>query len=133
MKRSFEVQFMSTRETVEVRCRGLSHGESRGTVTIERWARGERFQRGLKGLGAAWLAAVLAIFIPGLHFILVPSLLLVGPIVFFLKKRTASLVMGGSGICPECGESFTIVKTKDDWPFLDICEKCRKHVRIERI
>ena len=120
-------------ETIEVRVRGFGGGESRATLTVERYEKGERVRRGFVGLGWSWLAAAGAIFIPGLHFILVPVLLLAGPIIFLVRSRRASAVTGGSGSCPECGATFSIVRGREEWPLLEICDACRRHLRIERI
>src|SRR5438128_11625865 len=54
------------------------HGRpTRGTVTIREFNRQQRTRRALAGLGRWWGVALLSVFIPVAHFILVPSFLIV--------------------------------------------------------
>lgn len=62
-----------------------------------------RLMAALKALGGFWLAAVGAVFLPLLHFILVPTLLLLGPLMFFWKLRESVTLLGADGPCPACG------------------------------
>lgn len=123
---------MSATETIDVRLRGLPNGESRGTLTIERWAKGERLRRAVTGLLGVWACALGILFVPGAHIVSIPLFFLVAPLLFFVRCRTESVVTGGSGVCPECGAPFTIVRAKEQWPLFDICTGCKKHVKIER-
>src|SRR2546429_9907546 len=55
------------------------HGKpTRGTVTIREFNREQRMRRALEGLGKWWGVALLSVFIPVAHFVLVPSFLLYG-------------------------------------------------------
>lgn len=70
-------------------------------VLVERNLAG-RATRAVTALGALWLAALLCVFIPLLHFVLVPSLLLAGPIVAFLRLREDVSLAAVRGPCPRC-------------------------------
>lgn len=57
---------------------GYSAAPTQGTVTVQEFGKDERVRRALGGLGKWWGIALLAVFIPVAHFILVPSFLLYG-------------------------------------------------------
>lgn len=52
--------------------------------------------------GALWGAMLVCVFIPVLHFVLVPSLLLLGPIMGVLRVREAESLQAVRGRCPRC-------------------------------
>jgi hypothetical protein len=49
-----------------------------------------------------WIAAAISIFIPLFHFILVPTLLLLGPLLGVLRLREDITLAGVRGTCPRC-------------------------------
>jgi hypothetical protein len=53
-------------------------------------------------LGFFWLLAIFCIFIPVLHFFLVPGLLLVGLIQFFQQVKNPNWIAKGLVLCPSC-------------------------------
>lgn len=53
--------------------------------------------------GALWGAMVVCVFIPVLHFVLVPSLLVAGPVMGILRLRESASLAGLRGACPRCG------------------------------
>jgi hypothetical protein len=106
--------------------------ESSGEVFIESWSPRVRLIRALKFLGICWGAMVIAVFIPILHFILVPAFFVAGPIVAAIIYQQTSVVLGGFGICPYCGEEMSIVRSRDRWPLDDLCDHCRRTVAIQK-
>lgn len=70
----------------------------------------ERTSRAVRALATCWGLAVLAVFLPVLHFVLVPSLLVAGPVVALSRLRERCTVRGASGTCPACGaaQSFAV-------------------------
>jgi len=123
---------MSASEVIEVKLRGLPNGESRGSVTVERWTKNERVSRAIKGLLLVWVSAFAILCVPGLHIVAIPLALFVAPLVFFVRYRTKSVVTGGSGQCPECSGPVTLMRNKEEWPIFDICSRCNKHIKVER-
>ena len=80
------------------------HGQpTSGSVTIRAFDRHERVRRALAGLGKWWGVAVLSVFIPVAHFVLVPSFLAYGAWQFFQRLGTVELVIAARGTCPDCG------------------------------
>lgn len=70
------------------------------------WTRAQRTQRALQALGLCWAAAVAAVFLPVLHFVLVPALLLAGPIAALARYREARSLLGYEGVCPACSAAL---------------------------
>lgn len=101
-----------------------------GEVRIQYWNQRTRLLRASKGFGLALLLAIGAVFIPILHFVLVPLLLLSIPIVAIYFYRQESVVLGGTGQCPKCLQSFTIVRSPNRWPLEDLCECCHEVLKI---
>ena len=104
---------------------------SPGKVFIQTWIRAERLKRSLKFLGYSWLFAVLSVFLPIAHFILVPGFLLAGPIAAYFVYHQESVVLGGESLCPKCGKSFAIVRGPNKWPWEDYCSGCQAPFKIE--
>src|SRR5207245_5144411 len=57
---------------------GYNGKPTRGTVTIHAFDREQRVRRACAGLGKWWGVALLCVFIPVAHFVLVPSFLAYG-------------------------------------------------------
>ena len=124
---------MGATETIEVKLTGLPSGESRGSVTVKRWSRNERVGRAATGLTLVWLCGLGILFVPCLHIVAIPLILFVGPILFFVRYRTLSVITGGSGVCPECATAVVLNRAKEEWPIFDICSSCEKHIKINRL
>jgi hypothetical protein len=75
----------------------------RVTVSIVRPSPGQRVARALKAGGAFWAAAAGCVFLPGLHFVLVPGFLLIGVAVGLGRLRDQEIVSRVRGACPRCG------------------------------
>ncbi|MBN8550439.1 MAG: hypothetical protein J0M12_14085 [Deltaproteobacteria bacterium] len=115
-----------------VRILGKPDKESSGTVHIKHWTPQERLLRALKTFAIWFFIALLSVFIPILHFVLVPLALLLAFIFSFMAYGQSSVVLGGSGSCPFCSARLDIVRKPDRWPLDDICSSCSRHVRIEK-
>lgn len=105
---------------------------SNGEVYLRHWERPARMKRALKAWGMCWGGAVVAVLIPGLHFVLVPGLLLAGLIVPVVVFQQESAILGGLSECPKCGKPLPLVGGKDRWPLHDVCSACFESVVIEK-
>ncbi|MDR2877119.1 MAG: hypothetical protein LBV36_03645 [Chromatiales bacterium] len=85
-----------------------------GTLYVKQFGARDRVLRALAALGLVWLLAVLAILIPGLHFVLVPALLIAGPVVAFRRFRITAQNERATGACPSCGKEFSLALDSDD-------------------
>src|SRR4051794_18352309 len=82
-----------------------------GTALIQEWSQKERSRRALRMLGILWGLMLISVLIPVAHFVLVPAFFLAGPIVAFIVHDQRKAIVGGEGICPQCGKPFTIAKS----------------------
>ncbi len=114
----------------KVRIESLAGAVSHGQVYILEWNRSERLAIAVRTWVLFWLAAIGFIFIPFIHFFLVPLCLVLGPILSFHYYRRSEMCNGGTGACPQCHEEFKIEKGATKWPLSDICEKCHCGVKI---
>ncbi len=64
---------------------------------------GRRAGRAASVLAVAWLLGVLSVAIPVAHLVLVPGLLLGGPVLAYLRFRATEVVTRVHGTCPRCG------------------------------
>jgi predicted amidophosphoribosyltransferase len=91
---------------------GVFHylGKPDATVAVRLLRRTPR-QRGWRaatGLAKCWGLAVVAVFVPLLHFILVPALVLAGPLVARSRWLERASVLRARGACPGCGAALDL-------------------------
>jgi hypothetical protein len=110
---------------------GYSGQPTQGTATVQEFSRDERLRRALGGLGKWWGVALLSVFIPVAHFILVPSFLLYGIWQFAQRLGTASLAINAHGICPDCHTEQTLeLATRWRVPQPVTCRSCHRGLRL---
>ena len=90
----------------------------------------ERVMRGLKRLGAIWVAAVLCVFIPLLHFVLVPGLLLAGPWFAWQAARVGVTLNAGAVTCPKCLARVPVEEGTPGWPAQLHCAGCGTRLEV---
>jgi hypothetical protein len=110
-----------------------NHPATSGEIRVQFWTNRERTLRAIKLGGLCWCAALISVIIPLLHFVLVPSLLLAGPILAFIVLGQRSVVLGGEGICPNCQAFLPIARTAYQFPISDICAKCYSSLKINEV
>src|SRR5689334_19748665 len=108
----------------QVRVSSSAGKETPGEVRVQHWTHQERMKRAIKVFFLCWGLAAVAVLIPLLHFILVPSLVIAGPISAYMTLQQESVVLGGESRCPECGADLVIVRAPEKWPLSDLCAKC---------
>ena len=92
---------------------------------------GERLARTAAALGVCWGLALVIVFIPVAHFILVPTFFIAGIAVAVARAREATRLLGVHGVCPRCaaeqdfevGGRFTPSKSLD-------CPKCHNTLTL---
>jgi hypothetical protein len=75
----------------------------RVSITVVRPSPGQRALRALKAGGLFWVVAAGCVFLPGLHFVLVPSFLVIGVVAGIKHLRDEEIVSRVRGACPRCG------------------------------
>jgi hypothetical protein len=80
------------------------HPEATDAVLeVDELGAGRRLARALKGFGAWCGSAVVCVFIPVAHVLLVPACLVGSVVVLITRLRTRALVVRAHGVCPDCG------------------------------
>ena len=79
-------------------------GETTTTAvgTVHEWTTLERARRAAMALGLMWGLAGVSIFLPILHFVLVPGFLLLGPVIAILQFTEQKRLKSMKGSCPRC-------------------------------
>jgi hypothetical protein len=107
------------------------HGEpTRARLVVASFDRPQRMRRAAKALGGFWGAMVVSVFIPIAHFVLVPSFLFIGVWQFVRRLKTAALLRGAHGRCPDCGaeQDFEIGSAR--FPQSVACASCHRGLTL---
>src|SRR5262245_20952972 len=90
---------------------------------------GRRLSRTAAGLGFCWGVALVSVFIPVAHFILVPTFVLAGIGVAIVRAREDRRLLKVRGACPRCGaeQDFKVGGRFASTRSLD-CPKCHNHL-----
>ena len=90
--------------------------------------------KGLKVLAICWGLAIATAFIPIVHFVSVPVLVLVGPVAFFVMKRMytdKTDVHTPGAQCPGCGDLIHLPISLEEWPVHFSCNNCQMKLTAE--
>ncbi len=106
---------------------GYGDNSTAGVATVTTFDRAERIRRAVKGLAVAWGAALVSIFSPVAHFLLVPGFALAGVFVFTKRIRTGEVTESIHGTCPNCGHEQDF-DSSSDWrlPMHLTCANCSR-------
>lgn len=93
----------------------------------------ERRRRGFRAALPFWLGAIPCLFIPLLHYILVPLLLVLG----FLQARSYWKVpfvyVQGKVDCPRCQKPLSFGELPVEVPLKVLCEGCGYQLRLREV
>lgn len=109
---------------VLVRIRDSTREPVTSELEVETLALPSRLMSGLRMLLLSWALAVAAIFVPLLHFVLVPGLFVAGPILGWLATRSTIRVKSTVITCPKCGQETAIEPRSKGWPVALRCSHC---------
>lgn len=112
---------------------GMDTPPSTGNVSIITWSKKERTRRATKMLGICLGVGLFCVILPLIHFVLVPGMIIAGIVLFLRLLKQETLVLGGSGTCPECKATFKISRGKDLFPMAEVCESCRANLSIDTV
>lgn len=101
------------------------------TATIVRHSLGRRAARALVVLGACWGLALVAVFIPLAHFLLVPGLFVLGVILATSRAREAWSIVTMQGQCPRCRLEQTLTsarRVRGQW--VVHCPNCKNELAL---
>jgi len=101
------------------------------TANVQQHGRPDRLRRAARAWAGCWGAAIVAVFLPVLHFILVPSLLVGGPLYAMVMMREKVTVLGADGNCPACGVAqHPRLKSGASATMGFRCESCRRALEL---
>lgn len=98
---------MSTAETRAIVIINSDGASAAAILHVRRFDTRDRLLRALGTLALMWLLALLTVAIPVAHFVLVPALLLAGPVLAWRRYRVTEQNERVDGVCPTCSVSFT--------------------------
>lgn len=116
---------------VEVSLSYSDQTKTTGYILVKDFSTKERMRSCLILWLGSWIAAGLAVFLPLLHFILVPAFIIAGPVLGLTKYYQKSKVLEGSGTCPACQKNLKIVSGSLNWPLEELCSACGRKSKIE--
>ncbi len=91
----------------------------------------ERMNRALKLGGIFWGLAAVSVMIPIAHWVLVPGLLLAGPLAAWFKYRQQYETVSAQGVCPLCDTPVVIpMEAADRLPKWVYCPKCNGSLHL---
>jgi len=92
----------------------------------------QRIRQAVKAWGLCWCAAVASVFIPILHFVLVPSFAIAGPVAGYMYYKREKIILGGIVSCPDCRQTFRLSVPSAPFPLWDRCSHCEHLLRIDK-
>lgn len=92
---------------------------------------GERVLKAGKVGGLLWLIAGFSIFIPILHFVLVPGFLLAGLIFAAAAGYSRAEISDGEFTCPNCGKVQKLRPMAESFPYVVRCEGCSFTLKLD--
>ena len=120
-----------TAEQQEILIKGGSSAPRSGVLYLTAFNQRERTMRAIKVLAIAWGGALVALFIPLAHFVLVPAFLIAGPVMAYLRYRVTETAENVRGACPVCEKEVTIaVGGNERPPVWTYCPECQAPINI---
>lgn len=127
---SDEEQTPNMETTIETIKFKLDDDQFAGEALKEIPSRSELRKKGLRAAMPFWLAAIPCIFIPLLHYLLVPVLLAIG----FLQGRSfwkgKALYKSGKVTCPRCKKGLEFNDLPLESPLKVLCSSCGYQLRL---
>lgn len=108
-------------------------------LTTEGWvirrdlSQSERTSRAGKIFGIFFGVALLTVFVPILHLILPPLLLIIGGVLAVGEYSGKGEMLSGEIVCPNCKKVMTLPKETEEWPRTQRCTGCSFTLKIDRI
>jgi hypothetical protein len=114
--------------------RGYRGAPTRGTATIQQFDKPQRTRWAFTALGKWWGVALLCVFIPVAHFLLVPSFGVFGAWQFFQRLRTEQRVVDARGTCPDCGTEQQLELDSRWRPEQSVrCSHCQRALQLSTV
>jgi hypothetical protein len=105
--------------------------ESEASLDVQELTTSERTKGALKKLGLFWAMAVGSIFLPVMHFVLVPTFFIVGIVQCSLTFQLTKILHESELTCPKCKSKFMLPASAFNWPKREACPKCQSPLLIQ--
>ncbi|MCA2976999.1 MAG: hypothetical protein INH41_07615 [Myxococcaceae bacterium] len=100
-------------------------------VDVDTFSLIERTRRAAMGLALCWSLAFASLFIPVVHFVAPPVLLLAGPIAFVVRFLTREALRQVRGVCPRCRAERVLPASGAPKPERNVfCEGCGNQLTL---
>lgn len=100
-------------------------------VRLRRRDRRERLLAVARTWAICWLAAVAAVFLPVLHFVLVPALVIGGPIYALAQRHEHTTLLEARGTCPACGAAVAYAQRRRAVAIVRLrCDACGRPLEL---
>ena len=103
---------------------------TQGSLTQVTWDKVERTRNAFRTLGLWLVFTFIAIFIPILHWVLVPGLLITSFVLALDKMNEVSRNEGGTGECPKCHQTFTVQTSNWTGRTTENCDHCHEDLEL---
>jgi hypothetical protein len=111
--------------------RGAGGETAAGTLHVRMYSKKDRVLRALAMLGLFWLLAVLAIPLMGIHLILIPAFLVLGPIMAWRRYQMRERNEQVTGECPVCRRAMSLpLDSSDHLPMHTYCPPSGDPIRL---
>lgn len=100
--------------------------EVAGVLEVEVYDKTTKNKKSVQAALACIGLALVSVFIPVAHFVLVPVFLIASVGVFFFFRRQAGQILPSEVKCPSCGLGIQVSAQPLDWPVSLLCENCRR-------
>jgi hypothetical protein len=119
-------------KAMELPLTGFGAAATPARVEILTLSPADRIKRAAVIFGAFLLGAAIAIFIPLVHFVLVPAALILGAVFALSRLRQREIFRSAAGRCPFCSteQSFTVMGPFK-LPKTLYCSACQRQLRLD--
>ena len=124
---------MATRTEIKLLVQSRDHRDlptTHASITKVVWDSPERTKNALRTLGMMLTFTFLSIFIPLLHFILVPTLFIASFVLAMDKFGEKVRNEGGTGECPKCHQTFKVQPSKWGTRITNVCDHCPEDLEM---
>lgn len=111
-------------------CR-TEHQSTQGFVERRDYTLQERLRRMFKVAGLLLAAAFVSVFVPILHFFLVPVLLLCAVVFGVATWLDKAEILRGEFSCPQCQKLNTLSRGSESFPSTTRCQHCYFTVKLD--
>lgn len=118
---------------VKIQAHANSEKLEYGLADIRNYSKQEILINTLKKLGLFWGLALFSLFLPVVHFFLVPLFLLLGVFFAFRARQFRELILFGEIDCPNCNQKIKISSSAANWPHTEICQSCAIVIKINKM